>query len=301
MSVMFHAFRSPSLSIRALTGGLCVYLTIWMAGCAGAPPHPEGDQLTRLQVRTYPVAMKNVFNATVDAAQDLDFSVDLANADAGVLTATRQTSRSLARITRADDEGWTTWMWIACIATGVIIIAAAVILLTSDDDDKKDEDGKKDGSTAKGHDGNDHDKGTKDKGKASRRGGSGEPDDEGSRRDTVRVKYKEKRRSEPVYRHRERSGGGAIWYPGYEEPDADFIVISEDSPRGKEWHQYRITVHFDNPSENDTKVRLSVQGAYLDGEEVAEAGPVYDPKFYDMFFSTLEQSLREQAPDSTAR
>ena len=168
MSVMFQAFRSPSLSIRALTGGLCIYLTIWMAGCASAPPRPEGDQLMRLQVRTYPTDMKTVFDAAVDATQDLDFSVDVANADAGVITATRQTNERLARITRADDKGLPTWAWVVLIATGVIIIAAVVIVLSSHHDEDKD----KGDAASTDKQGGQTGSGTKDEGKASRRGGT---------------------------------------------------------------------------------------------------------------------------------
>ena len=296
---MFQAFRSPSLSIRAITGGLCIYLAIWLAGCASVPPRPEGDQLTRLQVRSYPATFKTVFDAAVDATQDLDFSVDVANADAGVITATRQTNERLARITRADDKGLPTWAWVALIATGVIIIAAVVIVLSSHDDEDKD---KNKGDTAskdkqEGQTGN----GTKNEGKASRRGGTLGLNDQTARRDTVRVKYKEKTRPESEHRYKEGSSGGSVVYYGYDEPDADFIVIGDDSPREREWHQYRITLHFDNPGATETKVRLSVQGARLEGGEVQEAGPVYDPQFYEKFFAFLERSLRMQAPDSTER
>jgi hypothetical protein len=285
---------------HALRMVMSVYLAVWLAGCAGAPPRPEGDQLTTLQVRTYPATFKTVFDAAVDAAQDLDFSVDVVNADAGVITATRQTNARLARITRADDEGLPTWAWVALIATGVIIIAAVVIVLTSDDDEKdKDED--KGNAASKEKQGGLNEDGTKDEGKASRRGATLVQHDQPTHKDTVRVKYKEKARPESEHRHREGSSGGNMLYYRYEEPEADFIVIGDDSPRATEWHQYRITLHFDNPGATETKLRLSVQGARLEGSEVQEAGPVYDPQFYDKFFAYLERSLKMQVPDSTAR
>ena len=241
--------------------------------------------------------MKTVFDAAVDATQDLDFSVDVANAGAGVITATRQTNERLARITRADDKGLPTWAWVVLIATGVIIIAAVVVILSSHDDEDK---GKGD-TASKDRQGGQTESGTKDDGKASRRGVFTGSNDQATRKDTVRVKYKEKHRSEHERRHSDGSVGRMALYYGYEEPDADFIVIGDESPKAREWHQYRITLQFDNPGENETKVRLSVQGTRLEGHEVSEAGPVYDPQFYEKFFAYLERSLKMQAPDSTRR
>ena len=290
-----HTLRNPSYIVRVACLVFCVHLTLWFIGCAGAPPRPEEDQLAALQVRRYPAAMKTVFSAAVDAAQDLEFTVDAANTDAGVLTATAQTDRELARITRADDHGLPTWAWVALIATGVIIIVAAIVILSSNDDDDKSRSGDE-GTKEKRREGDKE--GRELSTKTSQGGKVTLPGDESGRKDTVRVKYKEKPSAEREHRHRDRTGGGQYYY---DEPDADFIIIGEDSPHAREWHQYRLTLHFDNPEPAETIVRLSVQGVRLEGPEVKEAGPVYDAVFYQRFFATLENSLRQMPADSTAK
>jgi hypothetical protein len=302
---MSRGMRSQGPLKRAFHVALCAYITFWLAGCASAPPKPEGDKLTQLQVRRYPAPFKTVFNAAIDATQNMEFSVDLANVDAGVITATRQTNERLARITSTDDKGLPTWAWVLIIATGVIIIAAVVVALSSHDDEKdkdKDKDkGKKDQGSSKEKKGHAENGESGDKEKSSRRGGIPGEGERPAHRDTVRVKYKERSETgaEAEHHHRERTGGHEVAYYGYDEPQTDFIVISDDSPQSEEWHQYRITLHFDSTAEAGTIVRMSAQGANLDGSEVEEAGPVYDPQFYDKFFSYLERSLRMEMPDSS--
>jgi hypothetical protein len=282
---------------RVLCGVFAAYLTLWLSGCAGAPPRPDEDQLQHLQVRTYHLPLSRVFDASVDAAQQMNFTIDMANPDAGVMTATRQTKEKLAKITSTDEKGLPTWAKVAIIATGIIIIIGIVILLTSHDDDEKSND--KESSGKRDDHGTSSDRETH--GKASRRGTVMLPGDGGHHADTVRVKYKDKKRREEEHRHHDRERVGTGFFYGFNEPDADIIIIGDNSPPSTEWRQYRVTVNFDNPSDSETLLRLSVQGARLEGNEVREAGPVYDPKFYDEFFANLDRSLRRLSPDSTER
>lgn len=298
---MLRIFHSPTPLVRITCGTLCVYIASWLTGCAGAPRRPEGNQLAQLQIRKYPAPLPAVFNAAVDAAQDLDFGVEVADLDAGVLSATTQTERELAKITNAEDGGLPTWAWVALIATGVIVIAAVVALLSSHGDEEKSESkvGSDDGTKNRRREGGENERELTSK--SSLDGKVQLPNDPPERKDTVRVKYRTKHGEEPRHGRRVHPGSGDNYYYDYDEPDADFIVFGDDSPSETEWHQYRITLHFDNPREGETIVRLSAQGVRLEGEEVKEAGPVYEPRFYQRFFAALENSLRHALPDSTAK
>ena len=119
------------------------------------------------------------------------------------------------------------------------------------------------------------------------------------RKDTIRVTVKEKTKSKP--KHREGTTiveSGPVYYID-DEGYTDMIVIDEGTPHATEWHQYKLTLHFDTTATAETKVRLSVIGTRLDGNQVQETGPVYDPAFYGMFFGGLEQTMRTEAADGT--
>lgn len=123
--------------MRILFLTLKVYLAIFLLGCAGNRPKPEVEEVRILQTHTYSAEQERVFNASLAALQDLNYSIDVVNKETGLITASRHTTQKLAEITTESDDGLPTWVWVTLIATGVIVV---VLLISTLSGDNKDED-----------------------------------------------------------------------------------------------------------------------------------------------------------------
>lgn len=290
-----------------------VYLIVFLSGCAGAPPRPEGADLQLLQTRTFAADYNTVFDAAMATVQDLNYTPDLVNGDAGVISASTQTTEALAKITKTKG-GRPTWVWALAVALIVVIVVIVIAAALSGDDDDDDEQADSDDTEE-----TDGDKKQKSGKKARRRGTvvvrsddeenetgrsrrardvtTPEARDEESGGGQTKVKAGDKDTTPRKWRRTHRWDHRAHYYT-HDHGGVNYIYISDNTPEAPEWHQYRITLHFDDPGLYETKVRLSVEGTRLKGDDVKETGPVYDPDFYAAFFDALERNLSLAHPDT---
>ena len=121
---------------------LRIYLALFVVGCASTRPKPTVVEARSMETRTLSGDEKTVFKACVGVLQDLGYSVDVANSDVGLITASRQTQERSGEITqetedpRAADDGMPTWAKVALIATGVILIVFLVAAVSGGSDEK---------------------------------------------------------------------------------------------------------------------------------------------------------------------
>lgn len=84
-----------------------------------------------------------------------------------------------------------------------------------------------------------------------------------------------------------------------DDDDDDFVhrhsgkgttIIREGRSRHK-IYKYRITINLDSINEQETKVRVSLQGQQMRGNDIERTGAVNDPEFFQRFFANLDKSL----------
>ncbi|MCH8273111.1 MAG: hypothetical protein IIB41_07635 [Candidatus Marinimicrobia bacterium] len=84
-----------------------------------------------------------------------------------------------------------------------------------------------------------------------------------------------------------------------DDDDDDFVhrhsgkgatIIREGRSRHKVY-KYRITINLDSINEQETKVRVSLQGQQMRGNDIERTGAVNDPEFFQRFFANLDKSL----------
>jgi hypothetical protein len=248
---------------RLLSSILRIYLCLFLVGCAAhRPPVSEIRSMeTRLMLGDGPT----VFQACVGTLQDLGYTVDVSDTDAGVLTASRATHERSGVITQEpknpDKKGRPAWQWPLLIVIGVVVILVAVAAWATfhhgDDNDKKA----------------DNDGGARSDSAASHRPSSPKHGDAGEK---------------PKHKHHE------------EPPPPPTYVAEEVAPTPPTHYEYRITLNLHGKGDDGTQVRVSLEGAELEGNQIVRAGPVDDPDFFARFFAALDQSLRyeqEQQPE----
>jgi hypothetical protein len=126
--------------LKAANFALRVLLSLLMVGCAATRPKPTVTEARTMETRSFPADAKTAMSAAVNALQDLRYTVDVANNDLGLITASRQTSERSGEITREPEnpesgDGMPTWAKVALIVTGVILIVFLVAAISGDKDE----------------------------------------------------------------------------------------------------------------------------------------------------------------------
>ena len=67
-------------------------------------------------------------------------------------------------------------------------------------------------------------------------------------------------------------------------------IIREGRDKHKVY-KYSITINLESINEQETKVRVSLQGQQMRGSDIERAGAVNDPEFFQRFFANLDKSL----------
>lgn len=68
-------------------------------------------------------------------------------------------------------------------------------------------------------------------------------------------------------------------------------TIFRDSRSRNKVYKYRITINLDSMDGQETKVRVSLQGQQMRGDDIERTGAVNDPEFFQRFFANLDKSL----------
>jgi hypothetical protein len=212
---------------------LNLYLCLALAGCASKQPPPTVEQIRQLETRNLNTDYTTAFDAAVNALQDIGFTIDMVDADVGLITADRQSDDELGNLfPEIDEDNLPAWAIFAFIVTGIIVIIgliAIIAALTDGDDDDDDDD----------------------------------------------------------------------------DSSITTVIVTDltDDFDDREYYDYRITMNLEVVGEAETRVRTSIKRNKMQGSVVREGGSVYDARFFQGFYESLEKSVSlqtetpEPAPD----
>jgi hypothetical protein len=139
----------------ALGHALRLYLCLALLGCASTRPGPtvtqSGDTESAsttitardLESRVVPADERLLFQACVGTLQDLGYTIDLADTDAGILTTSRVSDRRLGeigepRLASADEGSTSAWSKVgqAVVVVSLFVIAIAAMRAAARPDGK---------------------------------------------------------------------------------------------------------------------------------------------------------------------
>ena len=215
-----------------------------------------------LQTQSFPVDVKTTLKASINALQDLDYTIDVLNSDVGLITASRTTEEKKAQVTTdetesgpvprpiktkaefdaeqaAEEEQRTAclkWIGIAVVAVFAVILLGAIFGDKDDDDDDDDDD---DVSVSSG-----------------------------------------KSRSSGWH-----GGGGSTTHKTVN----NYVV--DDSPKGPRIYRYKVTINIDDSGIENTVVRVSASGELEQDGKILESGGIHEPEFFKRFFASMNKSL----------
>ena len=151
---MFHNLLYPStLQGKTLHSALILYLCTSLIGCS-APQQPTVKPPTTvaraMETRSFPKDMKTVLKASINALQDMDYTIDVLNSDIGLITASRTTEKGQAPLSADNSSNNNQLSGLGKLLPIVFIAGAAIILFNlifGDDDDDGDKRRDRDGPT----------------------------------------------------------------------------------------------------------------------------------------------------------
>ena len=151
---MFHQLLYPStLQGKTLHSALILYLCMSLIGCA--PPQqsivkPPTTVARAMETRSFSKDMKTVLKASINALQDMDYTIDVLNSDIGLITASRTTEKGQAPLSADNSSNNNQLSGLGKLLPIVFIAGAAIILFNlifGDDDDDGDKRRDRDGPT----------------------------------------------------------------------------------------------------------------------------------------------------------
>jgi len=75
------------------------------------------------------------------------------------------------------------------------------------------------------------------------------------------------------------------------------LVVSDVmEPEENEYYTYRVTMNLTPVTDTETKIRTSVHGSRMKGDNVEETGSVYDARFFLGFYNALGKAMSLQSP-----
>ena len=210
-----------------------------------------------LQTRNFPVDVKTTLKASINALQDLDYTIDVLNSDVGLITASRTTEEKKAEVstdgvetgpapkpmkTKAEfdaEEAAKEEHRQACLRTiGITFVAVFFVVLLGaifgDKDDDDDEETSGSGSSS---------------GWKRSRGSSN------TTHKTVNNYYQ------------------------------------DDTPKGPRIYRYKVTINIDESGIENTVVRVSASGELEQDGKILESGGIHEPEFFKRFFASMNKSL----------
>ena len=204
-----------------------------------------------LQTRSFPTDVKTTLKASINALQDLDYTIDVLNSDVGLITASRTTEEKKAEVSTVEtvntetnsnnEEAVKAEQTQTCVKVlGIAFVAIfAVILLGAifgGDDDDDDDDKKSSNSSSSS-------------GWKKNRGSSN------TTHKTVNNYYQ------------------------------------DDTPKGPRIYRYKVTINIDDSGSENTTVRVSASGELEQDGKILESGGIHEPEFFKRVFASMNKSL----------
>jgi len=253
---MRRLIRPKTISGKIRLFSLILYLS--SSTVILAQNKPSTAVARTLQTQSFPTDVKTTLKASINALQDLDYTIDVLNSDVGLITASRTTEEKKAEVSddgvatgpapkpiktkaefdaeAAEDEANRQ----ACINTiGIAFIAVFFVVLLGaifgDDDD--DDDDKKSSSSS----------------------------------------------SSSGWRRSDRSSNTTHkTVNNYYE---------DNTPKGPRIYRYKVTINIDESGTENAVVRVSASGELEQDGKILESGGIHEPEFFKRFFASMNKSL----------
>ena len=246
---MRRLIRPKTISGKIRLFSLIIYLS--SSTLVLAQNKPSTAVSRTLQTRNFPTNVKTTLKASINALQDLDYTIDVLNSDVGLITASRTTEEKKAEVSTVEtvntetnsnnEEAVKAEQTQTCVKVlGIAFVAVfAVILLGAifggDDDDDDDDDKSSSSSSSSGWKRN--------------RGSSN------TTHKTVNNYYQ------------------------------------DDTPKGPRIYRYKVTINIDDSGSENTTVRVSASGELEQDGKILESGGIHEPEFFKRFFASMNKSL----------
>ena len=213
-----------------------------------------------LQTQNFSADIKTTLKASINALQDLDYTIDVLNSDVGLITASRTTEQKKAEVSSdgvstgpstqnnkfeeeldaeeaAKQEQAQTCVKIFGIAVVAVFFVVLLNAIFGDKDDDDDDDDEK------------HSSSNSSSGWRSSRRSSH------SNHKTVNNYYQ------------------------------------DDTPKGPRIYRYKVTINIDEAESNNTNVRVSASGELEQDGKILESGGIHEPEFFKRFFASMNKSI----------
>ena len=256
---MRRLIRPKTINGRIRLFSLVLYLSSSTVILAQSKPSTAVSRT--LQTQSFPTDVKTTLKASINALQDLDYTIDVLNSDVGLITASRTTEEKKAEVstdgvetgpapkpmkTKAEfdaEEAAKGEQRTACLKIiGVAFVAVFFVFLLGaifgdkdDDDDDDDDDDKSYNSGSSGW----------------RRGGGSS----NTTHKTVNNYYE------------------------------------DNTPKGPRIYRYKVTINMDESGIENTIIRVSASGELEQDGKILESGGIHEPEFFKRFFASMNKSL----------
>ena len=216
-----------------------------------------------LQTQNFSADAKKTLKASINALQDLDYTIDVLNSDVGLVTASRTTEQKKAKVSSdgidpgpsiqnnkfseeldaeeaAKQEQATTCVKIFGVA---VVVVFFVVLLNAifGDKDKDDDD---------------------------------DDDDE---------------KIEPS------SNSSSGWRRSHRSSHSNHKTVNnyyqDNTPKGPRIYRYKVTINIDETGPKNTNVRVSASGELEQDGKILESGGIYEQEFFKRFFASMNKSI----------
>ena len=252
--------------IRPLTGpgklrllSLILYLSSYNIVFSQNKP-PTAVSRT-LQTQNFSADLKTTLKASINALQDLDYTIDVLNSDVGLITASRTTEKKKADVSsdaielgpssqnnidgEIDDEETArqeqvqTCAKIFGFAVVVVFVVVIINAIFGDrDDDNDDEDNNDDA---------------------------------------------------------DNSGSSKGWSRSRHTPNSTHKTVNnyyqDDTPKGPRIYRYKVTINIDESGSNNTNIRVSASGELEQDGKILESGGIHEQEFFKRFFASMNKSI----------
>jgi len=210
-----------------------------------------------LQTQNFSADLKTTLKASINALQDLDYTIDVLNSDIGLITASRTTEKKKADVSSdaiepgpstqnnmdseidaeetAKQEQAQTCAKIFGFAVVVVFVVVIInAIFGGDDDDDDDDDDASSGSS---------------------KGWSRSRHTSNSTHKTVNNYYQ------------------------------------DDTPKGPRIYRYKVTINIDESGSNNTNIRVSASGELEQDGKILESGGIHEQEFFKRFFASMNKSI----------
>ena len=256
---MRRLIRPKTINGRIRLFSLVLYLSSSTVILAQSKPSTAVSRT--LQTQSFPTDVKTTLKASINALQDLDYTIDVLNSDVGLITASRTTEEKKAEVstdgvetgpapkpmkTKAEfdaEEAAKGEQRTACLKIiGVAFVAVFFVFLLG-----------------------------------AIFGGGGDDDDDDD----------DKKSS--------NSSSSSGWRRSNRSSNTTHKTVNnyyeDNTPKGPRIYRYKVTINIDESGIENTVVRVSASGELEQDGKILESGGIHEPEFFKRFFASMNKSL----------